>query len=261
VLKAGDRAARPAPSPSQETQLAPGQLASLYTAEALRRRFAQGEEGGEPDLNRAADKRAFLDGRAPEAASAAYLPGGRAAPVSPYEIKAGTVIPATMVGGINSDLSGQILGQVAENIYDSATGRFILIPQGSKLVGTYDNSVTSGQRRVLVAWSRIILPDSSSIDLGRMPGTDQSGLAGLHDRVNTHFWEMFPPRSCCRISPPVCRSHRAAIRPHPAGSMRSNRSLLGSGSNSGSLARSSPAAMPASNRHWKSGPATASRSR
>ena len=190
VLKAGDRAARPSPLPSLETPLAPGQLASLYTAEALRRRLAQGEEG-EPDLNRAADKRAFLDGRAPEAASAAYLPGGRAAPVSPYEIKAGTVIPATMVGGINSDLPGQILGQVAENIYDSATGRFILIPQGSKLVGTYDNSVTIGQQRVLVAWTRIILPDSSSIDLGRMPGTDQSGLAGLHDRVNTHFWEMF----------------------------------------------------------------------
>jgi type IV secretion system protein TrbI len=191
ALKAGDRAARPAPSPAQETQLAPGRLASLYTAEALRRRFTQGEEGGESDLNRAAEKRAFLDGRAPEAASTAYLTGGRAAPVSPYEIKAGTIIPATMVGGVNSDLPGQILGQVAENIYDSATGRFILIPQGSKLVGTYDNSVTTGQQRVLVAWTRIILPDSSSIDLGRMPGTDQSGLAGLHDQVNTHFWEMF----------------------------------------------------------------------
>jgi type IV secretion system protein TrbI len=190
-LKVGDRAARPAPLPVQETQLAPGQLASLYTAEALRRRFAQGDDGGEPDLNRAADKRAFLDGRAPEAASAAYLRGGRATPVSPYEIKAGTIIPATMVGGINSDLPGQILGQVAENIFDSATGGFILIPQGSKLVGSYDNSVTTGQQRVLVAWTRIILPDSSAIDLGRMPGTDQSGLAGLHDRVNTHFWEMF----------------------------------------------------------------------
>jgi type IV secretion system protein TrbI len=176
---------------ASEPSAVPGQLASLYATEALRRRFEQLEDGGEPDLNRAAEKRAFLDGRAPEAASAAYLPGGRAAPVSPYEIKAGTIIPATMFGGVNSDLPGQILGQVAENIYDSATGRFILIPQGSKLVGTYDNSVTTGQRRVLVAWSRIILPDSSSIDLGRMPGTDQSGLAGLNDQVNTHFWEMF----------------------------------------------------------------------
>jgi type IV secretion system protein TrbI len=130
-------------SPSSEAQLAPGQLASLLTNEAVRRRLEL-SEGDEPDLNRAAQKRTFLDGRAPEAASAAYLPGGRAASVSPYEIKAGTIIPATMIGGVNSDLPGQILGQVAEHIYDSATGRFILIPQGSKLVGTYDNSVTTG---------------------------------------------------------------------------------------------------------------------
>ncbi len=192
ALKTGDRAARPGPvAPAPEAPLPPGQLASLYTADALRRRFAQSADDGEPDLNRAAEKRAFLDGRVPEAASAAYLPGGRSGPVSRYEIKAGTVIPATMIGGVNSDLPGQILGQVAENVYDSATGHFILIPQGAKRVGSYDNSVTTGQQRVLVAWTRIIFPDSSAIDLGRMPGTDQSGLAGLHDRVNTHFWEMF----------------------------------------------------------------------
>ncbi len=93
-------------------------------------------------------------------------------PISPYELKAGTVIPAIMVGGINSDLPGQILGQVRENVYDTATGRHILIPQGSKLVGTYDNAITTGQERVLVAWTRIIYPDSSSIDLGKMPGAE-----------------------------------------------------------------------------------------
>jgi type IV secretion system protein TrbI len=96
-----------------------------------------------------------------------------------------------MIGGINSDLPGQILGQVAENIFDSATGRYILIPQGARLVGTYDNGITTGQERVLVAWTRIIYPDASSVDLGKMPGTDQAGLAGMHDRVNTHFWKMF----------------------------------------------------------------------
>jgi type IV secretory pathway VirB10-like protein len=94
------------------------------------------------------------------------------------------------VNGINSDLPGQIIGQVAENIHDTATGRFILIPQGSKLIGDYDNAVTTGQERVLIAWTRIILPDASSIDLGKMPGADQSGLSGLHDKVNTHFWKM-----------------------------------------------------------------------
>src|SRR4029450_9691189 len=115
-----------------------------YAAEALRLRAAAREEDGEgeQDLNRAAQKRAFLGDRAPEALSAHYLPGGREAPVSPYEIKAGTIIPATMIGGVNSDLPGQILGQVAENVYDTATGRFILIPHGGQLVGIHHNDRT-----------------------------------------------------------------------------------------------------------------------
>jgi type IV secretion system protein TrbI len=180
---AGETAPSQAPSVS-------GQLASLYATEALRQRALTSGTGEEPDLNRAAEKRAFLNDRTAETGDGNYLPGGREAPRSPYELKAGTVIPATMIGGINSDLPGQILGQVAENIYDSATGRYILIPQGAKLVGTYDNTITTGQERVLVAWTRIIYPDASSVDLGKMPGTDQAGLAGMHDQVNTHFWRM-----------------------------------------------------------------------
>lgn len=175
--------AEPAPS-------AAGQLASLYTAEALRRRLDERQEEGERDLNRAAEKRAFLSDRLPESAAAQYLPRGREAPLSPYEIKAGTVIAATMVTGVNSDLPGQIIGQVAENVYDSASGRFVMIPQGAKLIGSYDNAITPGQERVLVAWQRIVLPDASSIDLGQMPGSDQSGLAGFTDKVDTHFWQM-----------------------------------------------------------------------
>ena len=192
-LKSGLAAtARPAAKGETEVGASGGQLASLYATEALRQRaFGRQDNDQERDLNRAEEKRAFLSDRAPEAGAAHYLPGGREAPLSPYEIKAGTVIPATMIGGVNSDLPGQILGQVSANIYDSATGRFILIPQGSKLVGTYDNSITTGQERVLVAWTRIILPDTSSIDLGKMPGTDQSGLTGFHDQVHTHFWTMF----------------------------------------------------------------------
>jgi type IV secretion system protein VirB10 len=167
-----------------------GQIAALYAASASRQQFLANDEG-EADINRAAEKRSFLADRDPQSRSENYLPSGREAPVSPYEIKAGTVIPAIMVGGISSDLPGQIIGQVRENIYDTATGRYVLIPQGAKLVGTYDNSVTTGQQRVLVAWTRIIYPDASSIDLGKMPGTDQSGLGGLKDRVNTHFWKAF----------------------------------------------------------------------
>jgi len=167
-----------------------GQFASLYASEAARqRRLSNGEP--DEDLNRAAEKRSFLTDREPQGRVANTLPGGREAPLSPYEVKAGTVIPAIMVGGISSDLPGQLIGQVAENVYDTATGRYILIPQGSKLVGTYDNAVTTGQSRVLVAWTRIIYPDASSIDLGKMPGADQSGFAGFKDKVDNHFWEMF----------------------------------------------------------------------
>lgn len=109
-------------------------------------------------------------------------------PSSPYLVMAGTTIPAVMVGGINSDMPGMVIGQVAENVYDTATGNYLLIPQGARLIGQYDNSVSMGQTRVGVIWNRIIYPDAESIDLGTMEGTDQGGYAGFHDRVNTHFW-------------------------------------------------------------------------
>jgi type IV secretory pathway VirB10-like protein len=109
-------------------------------------------------------------------------------PSSPYLVMAGTTIPAVMVGGINSDMPGMVIGQVAENVYDTATGNYLLIPQGARLIGQYDNSVSMGQTRVGVIWNRIIYPDAESIDLGTMEGADQGGYAGFHDRVNTHFW-------------------------------------------------------------------------
>jgi len=110
------------------------------------------------------------------------------APSSPYLVMAGTVISALMVGGINSDLPGMVIGQVAQNVYDTATGRFLLIPQGSRLIGSYDNMVSNGQTRAGVIWNRVIFPDTESIDLGTMEGADQGGYAGFHDQVNTHFW-------------------------------------------------------------------------
>ena len=109
-------------------------------------------------------------------------------PSSPYLVMAGTAISAIMVGGINSDMPGMIVGQVAENVYDTATGQYLLIPQGAKLIGQYDNSVSMGQTRVGVIWTRIIYPDGESIDLGSMEGADQGGYGGFHDLVNTHFW-------------------------------------------------------------------------
>ena len=109
----------------------------------------------------------------------------------PYEIKTGAVIPAVMVTGINSDLPGNMIAQVARNVYDSATGRFLLIPQGAKLYGVYDSRVIYGQERVLIAWNRLIFPDGSSITLGAMPGADMGGMAGFQDRVTNHYWRIF----------------------------------------------------------------------
>lgn len=113
-------------------------------------------------------------------------------PASPYEVKAGTLIPAVMLTGINSDLPGQTVGQVRENVYDSDTGEHLLIPQGSRLVGLYDHHVVYGQQRVLIAWKRLLLPDGSSLSLGDgMPATDGLGAAGFHDEVNNHYLRVF----------------------------------------------------------------------
>ncbi len=109
----------------------------------------------------------------------------------PYEIKTGTVIPGVMVSGINSDLPGTLIAQVAQNIYETARGRHLLIPQGSKLYGTYDSRVVYGQERVLVAWNRVVLPDGSSINLGAMPGLDMAGYSGFTDEVDNHYLRIF----------------------------------------------------------------------
>lgn len=106
---------------------------------------------------------------------------------SPYTVMAGTVIPAALVTGINSDLPGQVIATVTQPIYDTATGRTLLIPQGSRLIGRYDSQVAFGQRRVLLVWLRIILPDTSSIALDKLPGIDQAGYAGLEDGVDWHW--------------------------------------------------------------------------
>lgn len=109
----------------------------------------------------------------------------------PYTVQAGSVIPAIMISGIVSDLPGQVMAQVSTNVYDSPTGRHLLIPQGTRLVGTYDNQIAYGQRRVLMAWQRLLFPDGRTLDIQAMPGADSAGKAGFEDRVNTHFWRIF----------------------------------------------------------------------
>jgi type IV secretion system protein TrbI len=114
-------------------------------------------------------------------------PGGLQLPVSPYQVMAGTIIPAALVTGINSDLPGQVIANVTEAVYDTATGRYLLVPQGSRLMGRYDSQVAFGQRRMLLVWTRLILPDTSSIALDRLPGIDPAGYAGLEDGVDWHW--------------------------------------------------------------------------
>lgn len=112
-------------------------------------------------------------------------------PVSPYVLQAGAVIPAALITGIRSDLLGQITAQVTENVYDSPTGRSLLIPQGTRVIGQYDNGVGFGQRRVLLVWSRLVFPNGRSIVLERQPGADAQGYAGLEDGVDYHWAELF----------------------------------------------------------------------
>lgn len=129
-------------------------------------------------------RRAFMTGGSDRGP---VSPARLAAPGSPYILQAGSVIAAALVTGVRSDLPGQITAQVTENVYDSPTGRILVIPQGSRLIGDYDDQVAFGQRRVLVAWTRLILPDGRSIQLEREPAGDAAGFAGLEDSVNNHW--------------------------------------------------------------------------
>ena len=118
-------------------------------------------------------------------------PDRLAKPASPFVVQAGTVIPAALITGIRSDLPGQITAHVTENVYDTPTGRARLIPQGARLIGIYDSQVAFGQSRVLLVWTRLIMPNGRSIVLERQPGADTAGYAGLEDEVDNHWGELF----------------------------------------------------------------------
>lgn len=115
-------------------------------------------------------------------AAGAYRP-----PASPYELLAGTVIPAALVTAVNSDLPGKVIAQVTAPVYDSVTGNHLLIPQGARLIGTYESEVLYGDTRVFLGWDRIIMPNGWSLDLGGMAATDPSGAAGISDRTDNHL--------------------------------------------------------------------------
>lgn len=147
---------------------------------------AMRENGYDPAADK--DKEAFFN-RADKDTSW-ILPHTRMAG-QPLELKTGAVIPGAMITDINSDLPGNIIAQVSQNVFDTATGRNLLIPQGAKLFGVYDSRVIYGQERVLVAWNRIVFPDGSAVTLGAMPGADMAGNAGYTDEVNNHYLRIF----------------------------------------------------------------------
>ena len=168
--RAGTAATAPALAPPPAPD-----LASLGLAPSPSTPSAQDRQNA--FLNAAADRRTVAPDRV-------------AAPVSPNILQAGAVISAALITGIRSDLPGQITAQVTENIYDSPTGRILLVPQGTRVIGQYDNNVQFGQSRVLLVWNRLILPNGRSIVLERQPGADAEGFAGLQDGVDYHWWDL-----------------------------------------------------------------------
>lgn len=189
--------AAPAVDPEQQRRLAEEEAARTSSVF-----FQSGPRAGAP-TSTAMPSLAGLDPGeqpAPQDRLAAFLNGPAdrqtvaldrtASPASPYILQAGSVIPAALITGIRSDLPGQITAQVTENVYDSPTGALLLIPQGTRIIGQYDDGVAFGQRRVLLVWNRLILPGGRSIVLERLPGADASGYAGLEDGVDHHWWDV-----------------------------------------------------------------------
>jgi type IV secretory pathway VirB10-like protein len=207
IVRAQERG-QPVVPPAAPTTADPAEQRRLQEIEAARtsRLFVQVEARGEPrgaapaaqpaaDLGAmsvgpdATDRRlAFLGGPADRRTTS---PDRLQAPASPFVIQAGSVIPAALLTGLRSDLPGQITAQVTANVFDSLTGRHLLIPQGARLIGAYDSRISFGQRRILLVWNRLILPNGRSIVLERMPGADEAGYAGLEDGVDYHWGRLF----------------------------------------------------------------------
>ncbi len=172
------------PQLASATQPAPGSPPSPSGASRI-----AGNASQSPASESADERDAFLTSAA--SASRDRIFAARQDDASPYELHAGSVIPAVLLTGINADLPGTIVAQVRNDVFDSVTGRYLLIPRGTRLVGTYDNRIVQGQRRVLVAWTRLLYPDGSSVDLLGMPGTDEAGYAGFGANVDEHLNKVF----------------------------------------------------------------------
>jgi type IV secretion system protein VirB10 len=146
-----------------------GAASQIMDSVSMLAALAQGQAGAgqNPDSNGQAGKQNFLRG---DSGGGASTPQGYSAsfPVSqqfPYELKAGTVIPGILITGINSDLPRNVLAQVSENVWDTATGRFVLIPKGTRILGVYDSQVSFGQKRILLVWNRLVFPNGTTLNI------------------------------------------------------------------------------------------------
>ncbi|MDR1648999.1 MAG: hypothetical protein LBR71_01955 [Synergistaceae bacterium] len=179
----GGRSAVPPNSPGMEVN--PAVMDSANLAALL-------QQGQTPDANGQAQKQDFLRGAN---GGGSLTPQGYSdsLPVPqqfPYELKAGTIIPGVLLTGINSDLPGSVIAQVSENVWDTATGKYILIPKGTRILGVYDSRVSFGQRRILLVWNRLVFPNGTTLDIAGSPGVDQAGYSGLSGKVNEHWGTM-----------------------------------------------------------------------
>lgn len=165
-----------------------GRTATSPAADLYSAALQAGLNGQNVDPNGQGKKEAFFNS---DLTKLGYLPNRVVAQQSPFELKRGSVIPATLITGINSDLPGRITAQVSQNVYDSASGYRLLIPQGTQLMGRYDSKVAFGQSRVLVVWTDIIFPNGSTLQIGGMAGTDAEGYGGFNDQVDNHYFKTF----------------------------------------------------------------------
>ena len=185
-----DRRRRPeAPSSTAAQPSAFRPASDAPVATDLSNKFPQGlsDRSSEIIPSSQARKLAFVNAKPDKETT---NPHALAGSPSPYAVMAGTIIPASLITGLNSDLPGATIAQVTENVYDTVTGEFLLIPQGTRLVGKYDSVVAYGQKRALLVWTRIVLPNGDSIVIDNLPATDVAGYSGLEDEVDIHTWQL-----------------------------------------------------------------------
>jgi type IV secretion system protein VirB10 len=170
--------ARPSPL---ETEAESARISSILFSD----RGGVGGPANAQSFTETGRRAAFLNGqhgRDDGVLDATYAP-----PRSPYTIHAGATISAALITALNSDQPGRVIAQVSENVFDSVTGETLLIPQGARLIGSYDADTAYGERRLLVVWNRLIMPNGWSIPLSAMPGADAAGSAGLTGEVDAHI--------------------------------------------------------------------------